>query len=535
MSRERFYVTTPIYYVNDVPHIGHAYTTVLADVLARTHRLLGIPTWFLTGTDEHGQKAQQAAEARGISPQELCDTYSQRFRDLHARLGISHDDFIRTTEPRHKTIVERVLGLLHEKGEIYRAEYEGWYCTRCERYFNDTDVRAAGGRCPDQPVLHEVARLNEANYFFRMGKWAPELARRIESGDFEIVPEKRRNEVLGFLRNPVEDLCISRAKSRLSWGVQIPFDADYVTYVWVDALFNYKSAIGYLHDDASERSRHATWWPHVTHLIGKDILTTHAVYWTTMLLAVGEPLPRKILAHGWLLDSSGLKVSKTRREGVTDQGPPPPSIDAILDVLGRDVARWLLATAMKPGDDAAFSWELIRERVNAELANGFGNSVNRVVRMAHQSCGGRFPGLGNGGARGATLRDRTLAAVEALRAVPDTLDLLAVNAAVRAAVDEMSAYLDDEKPWKLAKDPANAPRVAGILADCLESLRLLGLVLLPMFPDKVAVLRRTLGQPDVVDFGAESRWGVLASGTPLGEPPNLFPRFDDTRIPTVGS
>ncbi|MCE9637626.1 MAG: methionine--tRNA ligase [Planctomycetes bacterium] len=530
MSRERFYVTTPIYYVNDAPHIGHAYTTVLADVLARAHRMLGVPTWFLTGTDEHGLKVQQAAEAKGVPPQEICDTYSQRFRELHARLGVRYDDFIRTTEPRHKTVVSRVLTLLHERGEVYRAEYEGWYCTRCERYFNDTDVQAAGGRCPDQPVLHDVARLKESNYFFRMGKWAAELARRIESGEMELAPEKRKNEVLGFLRKPVDDLCISRSKARLSWGVDLPFDADYVTYVWVDALFNYKSAIGYLSDDPAARERHATWWAHATHILGKDILTTHAVYWPTMLLAAGESLPRKLLAHGWLLDATGLKVSKTKREGVTDQGPPPPSIDALLDVLGTDVTRWLLATAMKPGDDAAFSWDLVRERVNAELANGFGNSVNRVVKMAHQACGGKFPGLGGGGPRGDSLREKTLAVVAAVSAVPETLDMLAVNAAVRVAVAEMSGYLDDEKPWKLAKDPAQTGRVAGILADCIESLRLLGLALSPIFPEKCAVLRATLGQPAATDFVAEARWGVLTAGTPLGEPPNLFPRFDDAKL-----
>src|SRR5882724_2565517 len=308
MSRDRFYVTTPIYYVNDVPHIGHAYTTIVADVLAGYHRLLGVPTWFQTGTDEHGQKAQTAAEARGIPTQQLCDEYSKVFRDLDARLAIRYDGFIRTTEERHKSVVTKVLQKLWDAGEIYRANYVGFYCSRCERYWTDTEVEAHGGNCPDQPELHgKIPRLSEPNYFFRMSKHAPELQRRIEAGEFEILPEKRKNEVLGYLKGGALDLCISRSKSRLSWGITLPFDTDFVCYVWLDALFNYETAIGYLTDEKS----HANWWPADLHIVGKDILTTHAVYWPTFLLAVGEPLPRRILAHGWLLDSEGLKLSKT--------------------------------------------------------------------------------------------------------------------------------------------------------------------------------------------------------------------------------
>jgi methionyl-tRNA synthetase len=533
MPRDRFYVTTPIYYVNDAPHIGHAYCTVVADVLAGYHRMLGVPTWFQTGTDEHGQKAQLAAEARGISPQQLCDEYSKVFRDLDARLAIRFDDFIRTTEERHKSVVTKVLGKLWDAGEIYKKDYEGFYCTRCERYWTDTEVGAHGGNCPDFPELHgKVSRLAEPNYFFRMSKWAGDLERRIVSGEMEILPEKRKNEVLGYVRQGVNDLCISRARSRLSWGIPLPFDPDYVCYVWVDALFNYETAVGYLADDA----RHAKWWPADLHVVGKDILTTHAVYWPTLLMAVGEPPPRRILAHGWLLDAEGLKVSKTKKDGATAAASPlgrVPPPDEMLAVLGVDVTRWALATAMKYGDDARFDWELILSRVNAELANGLGNSVNRVLRMAQTSCGGKLAARGAGNEKERGLRRAAEAAVAAAQAVPETFDVLAVTSAVRAVVDAVSLYLDEERPWKAAKDPANAVRVGEVLSWCAEALRIAGLALTPVMPEKSAQLRASFGVKGAFDHAAESKWGFLPAGTALGEPPNLFPRIDAERIPSA--
>jgi len=332
MRPERFFVTTPIYYVNSTPHIGHAYTTVLADVLARYHRLLGVPTWFLTGTDEHGQKAQLAAEARGISPQQLCDEYSGVFRDLHARYGVRYDDFIRTTEERHKRIATRVLEKLWEQGDLYKADYEGWYCTRCESFFTDTEVSANDGACPTQPKLHgKIQKLTESNYFFRMSKYAPEVLRRLEAGEVRFTPANRVNEVLGLLKQEVQDLCISRHRSRLSWGVPLPFDPDYVCYVWIDALFNYRSAIGFLDDDAGRRANDALWWPHATHLLAKEILKHHSLIWFSLLLAVGEPLPKRLYVHGWLIASSGLigrspaaRRSAARSAGGSKRGPSPP-------------------------------------------------------------------------------------------------------------------------------------------------------------------------------------------------------------------
>ena len=532
MSRARFYVTTPIYYVNSTPHLGHEYTTLLADVLAGYHRMLGVPTWFLTGTDEHGEKAQLAAEARGIPTQQLCDEYSAVFRELHLRYGVQFDDFVRTTEERHKRIAVRVLEKLWASGDLYKANYEGWYCTRCETFFTDTDVNAAGGNCPTQPVLHgKIQRVSEANYFFRMSKYAPEVLRRIESGDVTFIPPNRANEVVGLLKQEVQDLCISRHRSRVNWGIPLPFDPDYICYVWIDALFNYKSAIGYLSDDAAERERHATWWPFATHLMAKEILRHHSLIWFSLLLAVGEPLPKRLYVHGWFVDSSGLKVSKTKLASAPVE--EMPGADQLLQVVGRDAARYVLATAMKPGDDSQLNWQLVKERMDSELANGFGNSVNRVVRMIHQFCGGTVPALGGGGPRGVPLREKSLAVVAAVRALPQTLDLFSVTASMRAAVDELSQYLDEEKPWKAGKDPAQLPHVAGVLANCLEALRILGLALHPIMPEKMGVFRATLGLPAAVDFEREATWGVLAAGAPLGEPPGLFPRFDDARLAQV--
>ena len=387
--------------------------------------------------------------------------------------------------------------------------------------------------CPAQPLLHaKIERIRESNWFFRTGKYVPEVLRRFEAGEVRIVPERRGNEILALLKAPVQDLCISRHRSRVSWGVPLPFDPDYICYVWIDALFNYQSAIGYLSDDPAQRARHDLWWPAATHLMAKEIVRHHSVIWWTLLAAVGEPLPPRMYVHGWLLDGSGLKLSKTKVDGAAAEvalDDQVPTAFGLVDALGADVARWAIATAMRPGDDALLTWKLLRERVNAELANGVGNSVNRVVRMIHQFLGGTFPGLAEAGAlgpRGDDVRTRSAAVLDAVRAIPRTLDLIDVTTAIRECVGAVSLLLDDEKPWKAAKDPVNLPRVGSVLAECLEALRILGLALTPLTPGKCATLRATLGLPEAVDFGGEARWGILAAGAQIGEPPNLFPRFD---------
>jgi methionyl-tRNA synthetase len=344
----KFYVTTPLYYVNDEPHIGHAYTTILADVLARYHRILGDDVFFLTGTDEHGQKVQEAAKRRELEPQAHVDEYVERFKSLWDKLHIQNDDFIRTTQSRHTDRVKELLTSLYERGEIYKAEYEGLYSVSEERFITEKEQEEGNFR--------EIKKLKERNYFFKMSNYQDALIKHIDKNPNFIKPETRKNEILGFLRRDLNDLCISRPKSRLSWGIEIPFDTDYVTYVWFDALMNYITAIGWGSDD----EKFNFWWPANYHLIGKDILTTHAVYWSTMLLAAGIPLPKTILAHGWWL-SDDTKMSKSL-------GNVVKPLD-LIDEFGVDPVRYFLMRDMVLGSDANFYMDAFIKRYNDDLAN----------------------------------------------------------------------------------------------------------------------------------------------------------------------
>ena len=369
-----FYITTPIYYVNDEPHIGHAYTTILADVLARYARLRGVETYFLTGTDEHGQKVQEAAQVQGVDPQTHADHMVVRFQQAWERLHTTQDDFIRTTEPRHVRVVEAILEDLWKKGEIYLGDYEGWYCVPDERFWTEKDL--VSGNCPD--CRRPVERIVEPNYFFRMSSYQDWLTEYITDHPSFIQPDVRRNEVLGFLRRPLGDLCISRPVSRLSWGIPLPFDSDYVTYVWFDALINYVTAAGYLVDD--ERFDHL--WPGVMHLIGKDILITHSVYWPTMLKAAGLPQPRMIFAHGWWV-MRGTKMSKSL-------GNVVKPLD-LASIYGADAFRYFLMRDMTLGRDADFSEEHLAHRYQGDLSNDLGNLLHRIVNMIGRYTTGAIP------------------------------------------------------------------------------------------------------------------------------------------------
>src|SRR6185295_3873253 len=371
-----FYITTPIYYVNDVPHIGHAYTTIAADVLARYWRLRGRDVFFLTGLDEHGQKVQQAAAKAGIDPQIHCDKLAPQFQTLWKRLNISNDAFIRTTDPPHKFTVQRYLQDLYDKQLIYKDDYTGWYCTYDERFWTEKDVD--GGLCPD--CKRPVEKLSEHNYFFKMGQYQDRLIEHIKQHPNFIRPESRRNEVLGFLTTQkLGDLSISRPKSRLSWGIELPFDKHYVTYVWFDALVNYISALEYL----PKNPAFDQFWPANVHLIGKDILTTHAVYWSTMLMALEVPLPKQIFAHGWWLTEENEKMSKSK-------GAVVRPLD-MKDVVGVDGLRYFLTRDINFGNDAQFSEALVISRVNSELANNLGNLLSRTTNLMHKFFEGRVP------------------------------------------------------------------------------------------------------------------------------------------------
>jgi methionyl-tRNA synthetase len=448
-DQHTFYITTPIYYVNDVPHIGHAYTTIAADVLARYWRLRGRDVFFLTGLDEHGQKVQQAAAKAGIEPQAYCDRLAPQFDALWKRLNVTNDAFIRTTEPPHKEIVQRYLQELFHKQLIYQDSYTGWYCTFDERFWTEKDV--ADGLCPD--CKRPVERLSERNYFFKMGQYQDRLIEYIKTHPSFIRPETRRNEVLGFLETQkLGDLSISRPKSRLSWGIELPFDRDYVTYVWFDALVNYLSALEYKPTSPSVDR----YWPATVHLVGKDILTTHAVYWSTMLMALGLPLPEMIFAHGWWT-VDGEKMSKSRGNVVDPNG--------MVDRFGTDAFRYFLLREVPFGQDGDFSESALVARINSDLANGLGNLLSRTLTLIERSSGGVIPNVP--APLSSDIEERlTKAGVEAFSRADSDIDDLAFSRALEQIwqlVRAADQYLETHAPWTLAKDPNNRTLLERVL------------------------------------------------------------------------
>lgn len=497
MTKNKFYVTTPIYYVNDAPHIGHAYTTILADVLARFHRMLGDDTFFLTGLDEHGQKVQQAAEKSGLSPKQHCDELAPRFSDLWKTLGISNDDFIRTTESRHSSVVQQILQKVYDNGDIYQKEYEGLYSVAEERFITEKEAESG--------LFREIKTLKEKNYFFKMSKYQERLIRYIEENPGFIRPEHRKNEMLGFLRQPLGDLCISRPKARLSWGIEIPFDRDYVTYVWFDALINYISAIGYLSDEEKFRR----FWPG-THLIGKDILTTHCIYWTTMLFSLDLPLPEVIFAHGWWLMAES-KMSKSLGNVVRP-------LD-LIEQHGVDALRYYLMSEMNLGMDANFTPENFIKRYNSDLANDFGNLLNRVSGLIAKNHGGVIPEAGV-----PTPAEEDIATLG--RALGPNVEALIRAYKVDEALNEVmnliravNKYMEMQAPWKLAK--TDLPGAGRVLYTATEALRLSAVLLKAVMPSKAATVLEILG---VADSGLS--WGELKAGVMLPVFPPLFPRIE---------
>jgi methionyl-tRNA synthetase len=518
---EPFYITTPIYYVNDVPHIGHAYTTIAADVLARWHRLRGEEVFFLTGLDEHGQKVQQAAAKAGISPQEHCDRLTPQFQTLWRKLDVSNDGFIRTTDALHQAVVQRFLQQLYDAGLIYRAEYTGWYCMFDERFWTEKDVE--DGRCPD--CQRTVEQLSESNYFFRMSQFQQRLLDHIEANPSFIRPESRRNEVLGFLQKPLEDLSISRPKSRLSWGIDLPFDADYVTYVWFDALVNYLSALEYLPPQPSVDRL----WPATIHLVGKDILTTHAVYWATMLMAMEIPLPHTIFAHGWWT-VDGEKMSKSRGNVIDPY--------AVVDQFGADAFRYFLLREIPFGQDGDFSHESLIGRINADLANGLGNLLSRTVTLIHRFCDGAVPTPDPSTVTGLETDLQAAAEVLIQTTMPHHLRRMEFNRTLEATwglVQLGNQYIDKTAPWVLAKDPASAPRLRTVLFHAAETLRFLCLAANPFMPQTAEEMARQLGLS--LDFSQAPLkspivWGGGDPGATVVKGKALFPRVDAVATPS---
>ena len=489
---EKYYITTPIYYVNDKPHIGHAYTTILADTISRFRALIGEKPTFLTGLDEHGLKVQQAAENNGKEPQDHCDSMAPAFIDLWKKLNINYSDFIRTTEHRHTKIVKEILTKVHESNDIYMDEYEGWYSISEERFITQKEL--------DSGQFGEVKKIKEKNYFFKMSKYQTALIDKIEKDELLIQPKSRKNEVLGFLKNELSDLCISRPKSRLEWGIELPFDDNYVTYVWFDALINYISAIGLYKDD----KQFSSLWPADVHLIGKDILTTHSVYWPTMLLSLGLPLPQRIFAHGWWL-TDDQKMSKSLGNVVSPL--------MLVDDFGVDSVRYYLMSEMVLGMDATFSSESFEKKYNSDLANDFGNLVSRVSTLIKNNFDEEIPK--------SSLLDSDLSSNFQKIVLKEQLDNLEINKVISDImifIRSINVFIEQNEPWKLVK--SDKVQAGNILYHCAESLRLAAVMLSPVMPSKTKDILDILGTNDV-----ELVWGKLKSGSKISTSEPIFPRI----------
>lgn len=503
----RFYLTTPIYYVNDVPHIGHAYTTLAGDVLARYHRMKGDEVFFLTGTDEHGQKVEKAANAAGETPLELADRVVKRFQALWEKLDISYTDFIRTTQERHKKGVAHIFKSLMEKGDIYLSEYEDWYCTPCETFWTETQLMDF--KCPD--CNRPVEKLKEESYFFRMSKYQEQLLAHIEANPDFIQPKSKRNEIVSFVKEGLRDLSVSR--TTFTWGIPVPGNEKHVIYVWFDALTNYITALGY----PGEGGDFEKFWPVNVHLIGKDILRFHSVYWPTFLMAAGLPLPQKVFAHGWWT-VEGQKMSKSLQNVVEP--------NMLIDRYGVDAVRYFLLREVPFGLDGDFSHNALVHRINSDLANDLGNLLNRSTAMINKYFDGVVQPTGPLQEIDAALKSRTEAMVAQ---VENHLDELAFSKALQVIWEVISAgnkYIDETAPWTLAKDPAQKERLATVMYCMLESQRICHHVLAPFMP---ATAKKALGYLgwDTEPAATGLQWGGLAVGAKVSKAEPLFPRIEE--------
>lgn len=514
---DTFYVTTPIYYVNARPHLGHAYTTIAADVISRFHKMKGEETFFVTGTDEHGDKVVRAAKKEGLSPRTYVDNISSLFSSLWPELNIANDHFNRTTDPKHISLVEKILQQIYDNGDIYYSEYEGLYCFGCERFYMEREL--VDGKCPDHETAPEV--IKESNYFFRMSRYQEWLIDHIKSNPDFIRPERYRNEVLAFLREPLEDLCISRPKSRLQWGITLPFDNDYVTYVWFDALVNYLTALGYP-DDA----RFGKFWPSVQHIVAKDILKPHGIYWPIMLKAAGIPVYKNLNVHGyWNIESS--KMSKSL-------GNVVEPLD-LKNKYGLDAFRFFLMRDMVFGLDSSFSEKALVQRINSELANDLGNLFSRVLAMTHKYFSGVVPAPDPEVDRELHLGLQA-AAFKAATEFETVLDGFSFHKALMAVwefINSMNKCIDVTAPWELAKRKETRRQLETVIYNLLEGLRVVSGLIYPVMPETASRMQRHLGlDGNEVFYTLESlkKWNSLASGIELPKSITLFPRIDEKEM-----
>jgi methionyl-tRNA synthetase len=514
---ESLYITTPIYYVNDRPHLGHAYTTIVTDVISRFARMKKQECFFLTGTDEHGDKIVRAAKKENLSPREYVEKISSLFKNLWPELNIENSYFVRTTDQSHITVVENVLRKIYDSGDIYFAEYEGQYCFGCERFYSEREL--VDGKCPDHGTEPEV--IKESNYFFKMSKYQQWLLDHIEKNPDFIRPERYKNEVLSFLREPLEDLCISRPKSRLKWGITLPFDEDYVTYVWFDALLNYVSALGY-----PEGEMYKKFWPHAQHIVAKDILKPHGIYWPTMLKSAGIPLYKHLNVHGfWNIGHS--KMSKSIGNVVEPL--------QMKNIYGTDAFRFFLIRDMVFGLDSDYSEEAMVQRINSDLANDLGNLFSRVIAMVHKYFKAVVPMVDSSLEKEMELglKEDAYNAVSCFESSMENFSFHKAMIAVWEFINKMNKYVDVTAPWILAKQKSTRKQLEAVIFNLLEGLRIVSGLIYPVMPDTAKTMQKHLGlDPETPFYTLDllRSWNTIIPETKIPKGITLFPRIDFEKI-----
>ncbi len=512
MNRKTFYITTPIYYPSDKLHIGHSYTTVAADAMARYKRLKGFDVMFLTGTDEHGQKIQRKAEEKGVTPKQYVDDIVKGIKELWKIMKITNDKFIRTTDKYHEETVQKIFKKLYDQGDIYKSQYEGWYCTPCESFWTETQL--VDGKCPD--CGREVELTREESYFFRLSKYQDRLIKHIEEHPEFIQPVSRRNEMLNnFLRPGLEDICVSR--TTFNWGIPVSFDEKHVVYVWIDALSNYITALGYMSDDDSDYRKY---WPADVHLVGKEIVRFHTIIWPAMLMALGEPLPKQVFGHGWLLLEGG-KMSKSKGNVVD------PVV--LVNKYGVDAIRYYLLREVPFGSDGIFSNEALINRINSDLANDLGNLVSRTVAMIDKYFGGVIPEDRQADAIDEDLKSIVIETPHKVEKLMDEFQFSLALSEIWKAISRTNKYIDETMPWVLAKDEANRTRLAEVMYNLAESIRIVSILIQPFMPETPEKIWNQLGLTagsEATEWESTKSWGGYPAGSRVSKGQPIFPRID---------